>query len=1081
MKYSFTFLYILLFSWSSFAFSQKFTLHLRAVNFERLTQAIEQKTNYKFVYDPTEIGINNSFSVDVKDGSIETILDQAFKKQKIKYQIIRETIVVKAGAEKNNNFQQSITGTVVDEDGKSLLNVSIRNKSTNTTTATDEHGAFKITATTRNTLVFSSVGFKSKEVVIANQHELHITLTPDLANLDEVVVIGYGTSSVRKNVGSVSSVTAKDLDKQPVLDPLAAMQGRIAGLNISSNSGLPGGSFNVQLRGANSIDNGNNPLYIIDGVPFADNPMNQFTNASGNQSPLAIINPKDIERIDVLKDADATAIYGSRGASGVILITTKKGSAQNLRINAGLNVGNSHAIQTLDLLNTEQYLEIRKEAFKNDNTVMTETNAPDLLTWDQASYHNWQKELFGNKAAFNTMQLSFTGGSSNLQYLFSGNYNKQGDVLPNDKNYQRGGGMLSINSQSPSGRFKLAASANFNADRNNTIASDLAQYYNLAPNYQLYNEDGSYYWFGNSLQNPMAYTERGSVSRSKSLLANSTLSYQVFSDLEAKISLGYNHQTMSQLQTLPLVGFNPLNNTGSSARYGDSKFNSIIFEPQLNYSKQIGDHEIRVLLGGTWQQTVNEGQSITGTKYSTDAQLENIKAAGALTVNGYNYGDYRYQSAFGRINYGYKSKYLFNVSGRRDGSSRFGPNYLYGNFYSTGVAWVFSEEDFLKDNGILSFGKLRGSLGLTGNDQIGNYRYLDTWGPGFAYQGLAGLSPTQAYNPDYRWEENTKRELGLDLGFLKDRIFLTTNYYNNRSGNQLIDIQLAPQTGFDSYLGNQPALVQNSGWEFELSSTNLRKENFSWSSNLNLTIPKNKLLKYPDLENSTAANRYVIGESIRIVKGYEFTGVDPQTGLAQFKDQNGDGALSEAGDFIVMGDLLPRFYGGFNNTLTYKDISLSFLLQFVKQEGPSIGYGPMANHIGAMANMDVAVLDRWQQPGDITNTPRATSSASSPAYTSFRNQYRYSTAVWDDASYLRLKNVALSYDLSKFSQRINIQQMSIHFNAQNLFTWTSFRGMDPEMQGFDRSNLSQVNPFGSVRTITTPSVRTYTFGVQVSF
>lgn len=1081
MKYYFTFLHILLFTWSSFAYSQKFTLQLREVNFERLTQAIEQKSNYKFVYDPNEIGSNNVFTVDVKNENIQAVLDQAFKRQNIKYQIVRETIVVKAMKSKGSKVQQVIAGKVTDEAGNALTNVSIRNKTTNLTTITNEQGEFSLTASNGSILAFSSVGYRNKEIQVDGLNNLQVVLTADLANLDEVVVIGYGTSSVRKNVGSVSSVTAKDLDKQPVLDPLAAMQGRVAGLSISSNSGLPGGSFNVQLRGANSIGNGNSPLYIIDGVPFSDSPMNQFLTAGGNQSPLAIINPKDIERIDVLKDADATAIYGSRGASGVILITTKKGAAQNLRVNAGLNVGNTSAIQTLDMLNTQQYLEIRKEAFLNDKATPTATNAPDLLTWDQQAYHNWQKELFGHNAAFNNMQLSFNGGAQNLQYLFSGSYSKQGDVLAGNKNYQRGGGLLSINSQSASGKFKLGASVNFNADRNNTIASDLAQYYNLAPNYKLYNEDGSYYWFGTSLQNPMAYTERGSVSRSKSLLVNSTLSYQLLKDLEAKISMGYNHQGMNQLQTLPLIGFNPLNNTGSSARYGDSKSNSIIFEPQLNYTKQIKDHEIKVLLGGTWQQSVNEGESITGTKYSSDTQLQNIKAAGALTVNGYNYGDYRYQSVFGRINYGYKAKYLANVSGRRDGSSRFGPNYLYGTFYSAGFAWVFSEENFLKENGILSFGKLRGSVGLTGNDQIGNYQYLDAWGPGFAYQGLAGLSPIQAYNPDYRWEENTKRELGLDLGFFQDRIFLTTNYYNNRSGNQLIDIQLAPQTGFDSYMGNQPALVQNTGWEFELSSTNVRKENFTWTSNFNLTIPRNKLIAYPDLENSTAANRYVIGESIRIVRGFEFTGVDPQTGIAQFKDQDGDGALTEGNDFITMGDLLPRFYGGLNNTLNYKDISLSFLFQFVKQEGPSIGYGPMASHIGQLANMDVAVLDRWKAPGDITDVPRATATASNIAYTSYRNNYRYSTAVWDDASYIRLKNVALSYDLSKFSKRLHIQQMSVNFNAQNLLTWTTFRGMDPEMQGFDRTFVSQVNPFGSVKTVSTPSVRTYTFGVQVSF
>ncbi|GAA4138623.1 TonB-dependent receptor [Sphingobacterium kyonggiense] len=1070
----------MLLSWSSFAYSQKISLKLERVSFEKLVQEIERQTPYKFVFDPKEITDQAKFSIQSDGQQIKVILDQAFKNHNLDYQVIGETIVVK-GKSTRNKQQQRIQGRVRDENQQAMSNVSIRIKQSNQTFQTDANGDFSFDGPSSGTLVFTFMGYKTQEVAYSGSSQLNISMVPDLGNLDEVVVIGYGTSSVRKNVGSVSSVSAQDLEKQPVLDPLAAMQGRISGLSISSNSGLPGGSYNVQLRGANSINNGNSPLYIVDGVPFSDNAMNQFISASGNQNPLSLINPKDIERIDVLKDADATAIYGSRGANGVILITTKKGSAQELKINASLLVGNSHAIKNLEMMNTEQYLEIRNEAFTNDGTTPDETNAPDLKLWDSGISQDWQKDLFGNSAAFNSMQLSFNGGTSTLQYLLSGSYSKQGDVLPGDRSYQRGGGMLSISNQSKNGKFRINGSANFNADNNNTLATDIAQFYNLAPNYPLYNDDQSFYWFGTSLQNPMAYLVRGNTNKSKSLLANTSLSYLILDGLDAKLNMGYQLQKMDQLQTLPSTGFNPLVGTAASARYGNSDFSSFIIEPQLNYNKQFGNHEIGVLLGGTWQKSLNEGKFFNGTNYPSDSQLDNIHAAGDLSVGDYQYGDYRYQSIFSRISYAYQEKYLVNLSGRRDGSSRFGPNNRYGNFGSIGFAWIFSKENFLRDQSILSFGKLRGSLGITGNDQIGNYQFLDTWEPGFAYQGIAGLSPVRVFNPNFKWEENKKREIALDLGFFNDRLFLTTNYYNNRSGNQLIEIQLAPQTGFEYFFGNQPALVENSGWEFELNSTNFRNSNFTWNTQLNLTFPKNKLLAYPDLENSASAYSYVIGESVRVVKGYDFIGVDPETGLGQYTDVNADDELDEANDFVVLGNLMPKFYGGLNNNLSFKDLSLSFLFQFVKQEGPSIAYGPMASHIGGLSNMDVTVLDRWQKPGDITDIPRATTTASNDAYTNYRDYYRYSSAVWDDASYIRLKTLALSYNLSKWSKQINIPQLQISFAAQNLYTWTNFRGMDPEMQGFDRTYVSEVNPFGSVKTTATPSPRTYTFGLQLTF
>ena len=1063
------------------AAAQNLTLNVTNAKFQQVVKEIEEHSKYRFVYDPNEIDNNKLYTINVVEKSIDVLLNQLFKNSNLKYQTFENTVVVKRKSTNASNVvQNSIVVTVLDETNQPVPGVTLKIKNKPAVFGTNEEGKATLTGlATGDILVVLYIGYKTQEIKL-DGNNVNVVLIPDLSKLDEVVVVGYGTSTNRNNVGSISSITAKDLENQPVVDPLAALQGRSTGLMISSNSGLPGGGFNVQLRGANSLTNGNNPLYIIDGVPFADDSMNQFIAANGRQSALSLINPKDIERIDILKDADATAIYGSRGANGVILITTKKGQSGSLKIDFGTSLGVSKAVQTLEMLNTEQFLALRKEAFANDNNTPTVTNAPDLLTWSQTDNTNWQDKLFGHSAPFSNYQLSIGGGSDQIKYLFSGNYTNQGDPLPGNDAYNRINGLFNISSQSKNGKFKLNASVNFASDKNNSVPTDLAQYYNLAPNYYLYNPDGSYYWFGTSLQNPYAYTERTSISKSKSLLANTVGSYQILPELEAKVSFGYNLKKMDQLQMLPSTGFNPALATGPQAAYGFSDYNSYIVEPQLNYNKNFGKHEVKVLLGGTWQQSTNEGHYLLGTNYSSDSQLENMTAAGTLRVNSFNFADYRYQSFFGRINYSFDGKYLLNVSGRRDGSSRFGPENKYGNFGAIGAAWIFSSEDFLKDSKILSFGKLRGSIGLTGSDQIGNYNYLDTWSSSsFPYQGIVGLAPARVFNPFYGWEENTKREIGLELGFFRDKLFLNTTYYNNRSGNQLVDITLSPQTGYSAYTGNMPAKIQNSGWEFDLTSNNISNKNFKWTSSINLSIPKNKLLEYTDLAKSVDANKYIIGQSTRIARGFEFTGVDPATGVAQFSDLNGDNALTTA-DYVTLGNLMPEFYGGVNNSFSYSGLALNFLFQFVKQEGPGLAYGPLAGNLGGLTNFDVSVLDRWQKPGDITDIPRASTLTSSLAYTRYTSNYRYSTAAWEDASFIRLKNVSLSYDISKWAEKINVKRASINFNAQNLITWTSFRGLDPEIQGFDRSFVSGVNPFGSSRTASTPTMRTFTFGIQLT-
>jgi TonB-dependent starch-binding outer membrane protein SusC len=407
---------------------------------------------------------------------------------------------------------------------------------------------------------------------------------------------------------------------------------------------------------------------------------------------------------------------------------------------------------------------------------------------------------------------------------------------------------------------------------------------------------------------------------------------------------------------------------------------------------------------------------------------------------------YHYQAVFGRVNFGWGDKYILNLTGRRDGSSRFGPDRQFSSFGAIGGAWIFSKEAFIKDNlPFLKYGKLRGSIGITGNDQIGDYKYLNTYSlyP-FPYQGQTGLVPTQLYNPDYSWETNRKSELGLELGSLNDRIIVMASFYHNRSSNQLANYTLPIQTGFSGIIQNVPALVQNTGWEYQLNASIIKTRDFTWDASLNVTFAHNKLLKFPGLSSSGYASKYEIGKPLNIVKLIHSTGVDPQTGVFQFTDKNGHITSTPTfpDDYTVVKDLTPAYYGGFNNRLQYKGLSLSVFFQFVKQEGFNYTYNNTTP--GSMTNQPIDVLSRWRKPGDITNTQLYTTT--NPGSTAYNYYSSSSDGAVSDASFIRLKNAALSYSFPmKWSSRIKAELIRFYLQGQNLITVTNYKG-DPEIK-----------------------------------
>lgn len=1048
--------------------SQTVTLSGKEIPLKKIFAEIEKQTGYFIVWNKEQVSQSKPVTVQASKQPLESFIKQVLKDQPLEYTIENQTIFIrlkpKSPPAKDHlsvmPVANIVSGYVRDNNGEPLTGATITIKGTSIYTATGQKGYFKLNAEPGQVLVFSFIGFETQEARVPAEGEMNIVLLPVANALDEMVVVGYGTAIRRSNTGTVATVKNKDIVSQPVADPLAALQGRVAGLFISSSSGFRGSNYSVMLRGRNSIGGGNDPLYIIDGVPFYSESIDQFTSAGGNQSPLASINPSDIERIDILKDADATAIYGSRGANGVILITTRKGKTGKTQFDFNAYTGASKVVNQVDMLSTPEFIALRKEAFANDGKTPDESTAPDLLLWDQSKTTNWQDMIIGNTANVTQLQASVSGGNEQTRFLLSSSYRNETTVLPNDLPFRRGAVHLNIEHSSVNKKFNITASVNYSGTKDRSLASDLTSFYKLAPNYPIYDNAGKFYWFNNE-QNPIAYLQRRSTNRTKNLVANSVIRYTVLPGLNLKTSLGYTQTNMDQLQVYPNIVFNPATSSGSMTYFGNSEVSSYIIEPQLDYTRKISEGNLQVLVGGSWQENIRQGESFVGENFSSDALLEDIRSAGKLTMRPTLYKLYHYNSFFGRVNYNWQNKYIVNASFRRDGSTRFGPGYRFGNFGAVGAAWLFTEEKFFPDNKIISFGKLRGSFGTTGNDQIDDYRYLETWkSTSYAYDGVSGIYPARLANPAFRWEENRKLEAALELGFLKDRILLTTNFYRNISDNQLVDFALTPQVGFTEITANFPATVLNTGWEFELNSTNIKSKAFTWKTAFNLTINQNKLTSFPGLESSSYKDLYVLDKSLTIIKGYQFNRIDPQTGLPEFTDIDKSGSISEFDDYVILGKTMPDYYGGFRNTFNYKGFELDFLFQFVKQEGRNINYGYLSQQPGSLQNTTRDALNRWRKPGDIVSVPKASLTAAGSDYSS----YRLSSAIWQDASYIRLKNLSLRYDLSSLVKRYKLNTLSVYVLAQNLITITGYDGLDPETQG-----------------LVMPPMKTITAGLQFTF
>lgn len=892
-----------------------------------------------------------------------------------------------------------------------------------------------------------------------------------VSHIEEVVLnAGYYKVKDKERTGSIAKVSAKDIENQPVANVLSTIQGRMSGVSITQNTGTPGGGFDIQIRGKNSIRReGNEPLYIIDGVPQASETPSLYSNKIlpwSSINPLNTINPNDIESFEILKDADATAIYGSRGANGVIIVTTKRGKKGRSELKLNTSYSLSRIIQPMEMMNTEQYISMRRQAFQNDNVPYPATMYDINGTWDQSRYTDWQKELIGGTAESYAVQLSMSGGSENMSYQISYGHNEQGTVLPADFRYKTNTINANFSYFTPDRRLEFNFVNTFSFQNNNVQNDDMtSKAIGLSPNAPaLYTSEGGINWENGTFTNPIASLL--SEYRNKTAFFNNGLnvSYKLFPFLSVKMNAGISYQNFEERSLKPHTINNPsfgqtsLNST--SSKNNQVNF-SYILEPQIVGSYIIGNHRFEALVGTTLQKTQADQGAISGRGFESNALIDNIGASNVKTISDQVRSEYNYTAVFARFNYQLKKRYILNLTGRRDGSSRFGPSNRFGNFGAIGAAWLFSEEVFLSELKWLSHGKIRGSMGTTGNDKIGDYQYLNTYiVSSNIYNGQTALNPARLYNPNFSWEKTLKKELAIELGFWNGRFNFSGAYYENTSSNQLVGIPLPATTGFSSIQSNLPAKIRNTGWEFDASVQVFRKGKFRYDTSVNLSIPKNTLVEFPNLEGSTYSNQYVVGYPVTIAKVYQYEGIDPVTGLFRFKDFNGDGKINSPDDSKAIEKLGVQFFGGWSNNLRFGNWSASFLWQFVKQR--NWNYNRLMPMPGILNNQPVEALNVWS-PSNPDGEYMPYSAGYNSQKLSLHGFFQNSTAAVSDASFIRLKNVQLSYKIPV--KEMGIKEAMIYFQGQNLLTITKYFGMDPEfyLVGF------------------LPPLKTYSLGFQITF
>jgi TonB-linked SusC/RagA family outer membrane protein len=885
------------------------------------------------------------------------------------------------------------------------------------------------------------------------------------------IVINSGITFAQNTGSSPTNNTSKVgeeiIEQEQGINTANALKGRVSGVEIENGK--------IKIRGQSNVnDELSEPLVIIDGVQLPQG----FSWSNGDRfSPLNLLNSSSIESIEILKDADATAIYGGKGANGVVVIKTKKVLDQKLRVSASLAAGSTGVDSWYDFLSTEEYLDIRQKAFAADNITPTETNAYDLLLWGDKYHTDWQKEFLGQRGKVYNGNISISGGISNKTTFFlNAGYFETGTVFlaePDDKE-KRINTKLLINHRGLDNKLELTASFAFNKlnvqSRGNDPQSNLIN----APNQPTYNDDGTLYWLPNnaSFINPLRNKYVLTKNKDTDLITNFQTHYRVLPDFDIIVDAGYTRNTADQVETYSGKYLNPYAANAYKNRLlaGDSYNEIFIVEPRINYIKNRGKHSLTALLGASYQANHFAGDDLEVRDFPSEFFFGNYAVAPVKYLVNSNTEDIKRASVYTRVSYDYDAKYIFSGIVRRDGSSIFDRGNRYGNFWSLAGAWVFSAEDFARENlGFLNYGKLKISHGLTGNDNVTPFQYISAYAASaYPYEGQAGLFLKRVANSRFTWEKTRKSEVHLDLAFFNNRLQATGAYYLHRSNSLIGNQPIASQTGVDSYKDIlQDVVLQNRGVELDLVSTNIRNQNFQWLTTLTLTIPdNNKITSFPNLENTSYAEEYKIGESLNITRLYKYTGINRENGIPVVEDVNSDGKIAAADDKQFLKDTDPDYYGGLHNSFRYKNWQLDVFFYFEKrpfQEGYLKTYYYPAGYIGKNVPRSLA-KNYWSPENPDGTLPGLTTTTTSDIGYAYYYYYTESSAVYADASYIRLKNVSLAYTVPKaLSNKLKARDIRLYVRGENLWTLTDFDEWDPE-------TLTAIPPY-----------KTITAGVTLSF
>ncbi len=963
-----------------------------------------------------------------------------------------------------------VSGRILDgRTREPLIGATVLIKGTTNGGTADANGQFflKTGQTLPFTLVVSFIGYQSKEVV-ADRPTVTIDLVPDAKQLSEVAVVGYGTVERKNLIGSLTKIDPTDTKVIPVGSVDAQLQGKVVGVQISSATGVPGERVNIRVRGATSINGSNDPLYVVDGVFINNNSLQTIGTGGKATSPIADINPSDIERIDVLKDAEATALYGSRGANGVIIITTKRGTfGQKPTISFNASAGAAKAAKLWDLTTGPEHATLVNEWWintgKDDPTLKrTVENRPFRpvaeggrgLPEEQKTYDRLS-ELF-RTAQLRNYDLSLTGGTQTTKYYIGGGYNTQ-EAIIKPVTFDRASFKVNLDQQ-VNDKVQVGVSNTFTRTyRNQARAGDgpaggLLQAALHTPTYLSPVNDQGVLVGRAGFDNLTLLLNNYKVNTtSLRYIGNLYADAQLLPGLKFRTSFGldYNNYNESEYWNSLLIAGSPNGFATSSV----SQYTTWLNEQTLTYRKRLGSHSFGVLLGNTLQSDNLTRTYAEGRGFPNDAFTQISSAS--TTASTQNWSKSTLASFFGKVDYNFSGKYLVDASLRADGSSRFGSSKKWGYFPSVGAAWRIKQEDFLRDNRIISDLKLRGSWGVTGNQNgIGNFAAQGLWQGGTGYQGSPGISPQQLGNPDLQWERTRQLNAGLDVSLFNDRVSVEVNVYSKYTTNGLLQLALPGTTGFSSYWSNA-AEISNKGFEFGLNTVNIQRGGLTWSTSFNVAQNVNRI------EKLATPLRYGSRDLILQQQGtplysfwvYKQLYVDPQTGNVIYEDVNKDGKIT-VDDRQIMGSIWPKFFGGLTNSLTYKgfDVNLFFAYQYgnkIYNHNKFFGEGGGARDAARV--IFASNLARWQKPGDITDVPR-------PDGINVNN-YRDGGSRWlEDGSFLRLKSLTVGYTLPKeLTRRVGIQGLRVYAVGTNLWLLTKYTGLDPESSASSDPNSQGID------------------------